>query len=101
MAMASLASKVARSKTALNEMGKNLVSELKAKTGAIDSERRTIRERLDALKDEVRRPLTDWKNADKERIWAHEKAILDLEALLDFGGQEPSAVELHDRIEIL
>ena len=100
-AVASLAYKVARSKTALDEMGKELVSELKAKTGAIDAERRTIRDRLDALKDEVRRPLTDWENADKARIEAHEKAILDLEAMLDFGGLEPSAAQLQERIDIL
>lgn len=97
----SLAFKVARSKTALDELGKNLVADLKKQTGAIDAERRRIRDELDTLKDQVRQPLTDWENADKERIEAHEKAILDLEALLDFGGQEPSAAQLQERIEIL
>lgn len=97
----SLAFKVARSKTALDELGKNLVADLKKQTGAIDAERRRIRDDLDALKDEVRQPLTDWENADKERIEAHEKAILDMEALLDFGGQEPSATQLQERITIL
>ncbi len=100
-AVASLAYKVARSKTALDEMGKDLVSELKAKTGAIDAERRTLRDKLDELKDEVRKPLTDWENADKLRIEAHEKAILDMEALLDFGGQEPTVAQLQERIDIL
>ena len=101
MAVASLAYKVARSKTALDEIGKELVSELKAKTGAIDAERRRIRQELDELKDEVRKPLTDWENADKERIDAHEKAILDIEALLDFGGLEPNSAQLQERIDIL
>lgn len=100
-AVASLAYKVARSKTALDEMGKDLVSELKAKTGAIDAERRTIREKLDNLKDEVRKPLTDWENADKLRREGHEKAILDMEALLDFGGEEPTSAQLQERIDIL
>jgi colicin import membrane protein len=73
--IASLAHKVARSKTALDDMGKDLVSGLKAQAGKIDAERRVIRDRLDALKDEVRKPLTDWENADKDRIAAHEQAL--------------------------
>lgn len=99
--VASLAYKVARSKTALDEMGKDLVSDLKAQTGKIDAERRVIRDRLEALKDEVRKPLTDWENAEKDRIAGHEQAIDALEALLDFGGQDPSAAQLQERIEIL
>lgn len=100
-AIASLAYKVARSKTALDEMGKGLVTDWKAKAGAVDAERRTIRDRLDALKDEVRKPLTDWENADKLRIEAHEKAILDLQALLDFGGMDPTAAQIKERGDIL
>lgn len=73
--IASLAYKVARSKTALDEMGKDLVAGIKAQSAKIDAERRVIRDRLDALKDEVRKPLTDWENADKERIAAHEQAL--------------------------
>ena len=100
-AIASMAYKVARSKTALDDLGKQLVSDLKAKSGAIDAERRTLRERLDTLKDEVRKPLTDWENADKLRIEGHEQAIQDLQALLDFGGEQPSSVQADERIVIL
>lgn len=97
----SMAFKVARSKTALDEMGKELVSDWKQKAGKVDAARPRIREQLDALKDEVRKPLDDWEAAEKDRVEAHEKAILDLEALLDFGGQEPTAAQLHKRVEIL
>jgi colicin import membrane protein len=100
-AIASLAYKVARSKTALDEMGKELVAEWKAKANLVDAERRKVRDRCDALKEEVRKPLTEWEEADKRRIEAHEKAILDLQALLDFGGQEPTAAQLKERIDIL
>ena len=100
-AIASMAYKIARSKTALDDLGKHLVSDWKAKASAVDAERRTIRERLDTLKDEVRKPLTDWENADKMRIEAHEKAILDLQALLDFGGEQPSSDQAAERIVIL
>ena len=74
-AVASLAYKVARSKTALDEMGKQLVADLKAQTGKIDAERRTIRDRLDALRDEVRKPLDDFERAEKTRVDGHEVAI--------------------------
>lgn len=54
-----MAHKVARSKTYIDNAGKDLVAELKALPKQIDESRRIVRERLDALKDEVRRPLTE------------------------------------------
>ncbi len=74
-AIASLAYKVAQSKTALDDMGKNLVAEWKAKSAAVDAERRRLRDRLDALKEEVRKPLTEWENAEKRRLADHESYI--------------------------
>ncbi|HDR2510014.1 TPA: hypothetical protein QCI33_003680 [Enterobacter roggenkampii] len=70
-AIASMAHKVARSKTYIDNAGKDLVAELKALPKQIDESRRIVRERLDALKDEVRRPLTEWE-AEQERIKAEE-----------------------------
>ena len=67
--IASLAYKVARSKTALDELGKQLVSEWKTKSASVDKERKRVRDELDALRDEVRKPLTDWE-AEQERIAA-------------------------------
>jgi len=81
-AVASLAYKVARSKTALDDMGKQLVSDLKAQTGKIDAERRIIRDRLDALRDEVRKPLDEFEQAEKSRVDAHEAAIAAMTQLL-------------------
>lgn len=100
-AIASLAYKVARSKTALDEMGKTLVSDLKAKSNAIDAERRTIRERLDALKDEARQPLTEWETAEKNRVAAHEAALLAISDLAtSFVGEQPPDV-YHTRIRMV
>lgn len=96
-ACAALAFKVARSKTALDEMGKELVAGLKKQTGAIDAERKTIRDKLDALKDEVRKPLTDWEDADKERVEGHEAALLQVAAFANFD-LPPSAEEISVRI---
>lgn len=81
-AIASMAHKVARSKTYIDNAGKDLVAELKALPKQIDESRRIVRERLDALKDEVRRPLTEWET-EQERIKAEEAmSALYSEALL-------------------
>ncbi|WP_196093829.1 hypothetical protein [Citrobacter sp. Res13-Lact-LER2-35-b] len=77
-AIASMAHKVARSKTYIDNAGKDLVAELKALPKQIDESRRIVRERLDALKDEVRRPLTEWE-AEQERIKAEEAARIKAE----------------------
>ena len=74
-AIASLAYKVARSKTALDEKGKELVGAIKKQSGEIDAERKRVRDELDALKDEVRKPLTDWEDAEKECVAAHEQEL--------------------------
>ncbi|PTA90970.1 hypothetical protein C9415_21630 [Kluyvera sp. Nf5] len=79
-AIASMAHKVARSKTYIDNAGKDLVTELKALPKQIDESRRIVRERLDALKDEVRRPLTEWE-AEQERIKQEEEARIAAEAL--------------------
>lgn len=81
-AIASMAHKVARSKTYIDNAGKDLVAELKALPKQIDESRRIVRERLEALKDEVRRPLTEWE-AEQERIKAEEAMnALHAEALV-------------------
>jgi hypothetical protein len=97
-AVASLAYKVARSKTALDDMGKNLVAEWKAKAGAVDAERRAIREKLDALRDEVRKPLTDWEDAEKKRVADHEQAIATIEELARFD-IAPSVADVTARLD--
>lgn len=80
-AIASLAHKVARSKTALDDMGKDLVAEWKRRSASVDSERRRIREFLDALKDEVRAPLTEWEAREQARKDAIEARVQAIRAL--------------------
>lgn len=94
----SVAYRVARSKTALDEMGKELVADIKAKAGAIDAERRTIRERLDALKESVRGPLTAWEDAEADRIALHESALVFLVEAIRFA-TPPSAATIRERMQ--
>lgn len=74
-AIASIAHKVARSKTALDNIGKDLVAELKDVPKKIDAERKRMRDLLDQWKDEVRRPLTEWEEAEESRQAKHRLAI--------------------------
>ena len=67
-AIASIAHKVARSKTALDDVGKKLVADLKEVPKLIDAERKRMRDTLDAWKDEVRKPLDDWEDAEAARV---------------------------------
>ena len=67
-AISSLAAKVAKAKTYLDGLGKDLTADLKRQTGAVDAERKAMRDRLDALKAEVRRPLDEWEQAEVDRV---------------------------------
>ena len=74
-AIASIAHKVARSKTALDGVGKDLVAELKELPKKIDASRKQMRDTLDAWKDEVRAPLTAWEQAEEGRQQRHQQGI--------------------------
>lgn len=77
-AIASIAHKVARSKTALDNVGKELVAELKEIPKKIDAERKRMRDTLDAWKDEVRAPLNAWEQAEADRVAWHERRLEEL-----------------------
>ncbi|HGN9061363.1 TPA: hypothetical protein ACK1JP_000597 [Enterobacter hormaechei] len=103
-AIASMAHKVARSKTYIDNAGKDLVAELKALPKQIDESRRIVRERLDALKDEVRKPLTEWE-AEQERFKAEEAMnAMHAEALEmneEFDRQRAAQIEADHEMALL
>lgn len=67
-AIASMAHKIARTKTAIDDAGKKLNEDARKQIGVVDESRRKIRDRFDTLKDEVRKPLTDWEDAENVRV---------------------------------
>lgn len=71
--IASLAYKVAQTKTYLDGLGKDLVAELKEIPKLIDANRKTVRDRLDELKEKARQPLTDYE-VEQDRIKQEEEA---------------------------
>lgn len=78
--IASIAYQVARTKTYLDGLGKNLVADMKKLPGLVDASRKQARDYLDQLAEEVRKPLTEWE-AEQERIAAEKKAKEEAEAL--------------------
>ena len=99
-AIASMAYKVARSKTALDDVGKKLVADLKEVPKLIDAERKRVRDTLDSWQEEVRRPLNDWQAAEDARVDKHNDAIERIRVLaIDLDGI--TAEDLADRVEQL
>ena len=82
-AIASTARKVAKLKTKLDAMGKDLVSDWKQKAKVVDSSRKSMRDQLDALRDEARAPLDEWEAADAQRIESLKRGITRLEIWLE------------------
>ena len=92
-AIASMAYKVARSKTALDNVGKQLVADLKEIPKKIDAERKRVRDTLDAWQEEVRRPLTEWQAAEDKRVDDHNDGIQRLKDLAVFA-ETPTAAHV-------
>ena len=78
--IASRAFRVAKTKTYLDDLGKEEVARLKELPKQIDAGRKALRDGLDQLRDEIRVALTDWE-AEQERIEMEAKAALEREAL--------------------
>jgi hypothetical protein len=73
------AANVAKAKVRIDNARIALVTELKAIPKLIDASGKQMRDRLDALRDKVRQPLTDWE-AEQEAIEAAAKEAARIEA---------------------
>ncbi|MCK1788092.1 hypothetical protein L9Z73_28365, partial [Pseudomonas sp. TNT11] len=107
-AIASIAFKVAKSRTALDDAGKKLVAELKEVPKLIDAERKRMRESLEALQEEVRRPLNEWQAAEDARVARHHAVIGHIEntdtagmsaALISTKIQDLDSCEINQELE--
>ena len=91
----SLAYKITRSKTLIDDLGKGLVSDWKKKAKLIDGHRKAARDFLDDLKATARQPLTVWEEEqakiqaeedlkEKEKIDDRIAALLAVKLILPF-----------------
>lgn len=107
----SMAAKVRSTKVMIDDAGKDLVAEMKKRPAMVDASRRKVREALDELAVEIRKPVTDWE-AEQERIKAkqqmqawHVEALemnenFDLQRAIQFEADHELALlmnEKHDR----
>ncbi len=88
----SLAFKLAKSKNALDKMGKDLTEEQRAIVTAVNAERSRAWDRMEALQHKVRQPLTDYENTEKLRVQGHEDALAHIVSLGVFEGDVTTAI---------
>ncbi|MFG0873931.1 hypothetical protein ACF8QD_09635 [Aeromonas media] len=92
--IASIAHAVARTKTYLDGFGKELTDKYKEIPKRIDANRKLIRDTLDALKDEVRAPLTQYEAAEEARVAALQSRLARLNELGSYASIEIAAADL-------
>lgn len=99
-ALKSYAYNLARTKTTVDNYGKELVSGIKAQAAVIDADRKFWRDNMDLLQEEIRKPLTDFENAEKARIkrLEDEVAVIKMSANLC---SEWDAASIKDAIQTL
>ncbi|EPJ1885686.1 hypothetical protein [Enterobacter asburiae] len=100
--IASLAAQVSRSKTAVEKPGRDYLKRLKEQPKVVEAELRRFVTECDQLRDEVRRPLTEWEDAEKARTEALQHRLVDLRALadvIDTAGNYLSSADIQARIQ--
>jgi len=80
---ASMAHQIAKSKTALEAVGKALSAKQKELPKKIDAERKRVWDILELWQKEVRKPLDEWQAAEDARIDGHKDSISWLSGLAD------------------
>jgi len=100
--IASLSAQVSRSKTAVEKPGRDYLKRLKEQPKVVEAELRRFVIECDQIRDEVRRPLTEWEDKEKARTEALQQRLVDLRALADVidaaGNYLPSA-DIQSRIQ--
>jgi len=79
--IASFAYRVAKSKTMIDNAGAKLTEEWKAKSKKVDTERKKLRDTLDGIKDDIRKPLTEWENEQKAILQKKIDTINEIKSL--------------------
>ena len=98
----SLAHRVSRTKIMLDDAGKDLTEQQRRTIDAVNADRRVCRDRLDALRDRVRKPLVEFEERETRRVEAHQRAIAAIESLAEIDPKAESALDvINERRELL
>ena len=78
----SCARQIASAKTKIDNLGKQVVADLKKIPGVIDENRRNFREKMEALQAEIRRPVTEIeeREAEIDRIKTVHQQLIDADS---------------------
>lgn len=98
--VASFAYEVARSKTAVDKVGAALSAKYKEIPKKIDANRRVYKDALESLQAEVRQPLTEWEQAERERVQRHEQRIESIKQNTELG-DDACSVSISSAIDML
>ncbi|WP_426101566.1 hypothetical protein [Pseudomonas sp. PSPC3-3] len=93
--IASLAATVSKSKTAVEKPGRDYLKRLKEMPKVVEAELREFVNKMDALRDATRQPLTEWEKAEEARVEFHKSMIRHIEDCgLGLIGGQPQSFEL-------
>jgi len=93
--IASLAATVSKSKTAVEKPGRDYLKRLKEMPKVVEAELREFVNKMDALRDATRQPLTEWEKAEEARVEFHKSIIRHIEDCgLGLIGGQPQPFEL-------
>ncbi|PRA33773.1 hypothetical protein [Pseudomonas poae] len=92
-AYASMAHQIAKSKNALEAVGKEISAKQKEIPKLIDAERKRVWDTLELWQKEVRQPLDDWQAAEDARVAKHKAAVYQIEEMAKFS-EAPSSSEV-------
>lgn len=79
--VASLAAQVSKAKAAVEKPGRDYLRDTKAKVKPIEENIREFVRAMDDLRDQVRKPLTEWEENEKARVAHHQDRISDIKSL--------------------
>ena len=91
-AYASMAHQIAKSKNALEAVGKEISAKQKEIPKLIDAERKRVWDKLELWQKEVRKPLDDWQAAEDARVAKHNDGIQQIKDMATFGATPPASV---------
>ncbi len=100
----SLAAKVSRSKTLIDAVGKDMTEKWRAKTNAVNAKRKLATERLDELRDKIKKPADEFEAKEAERVQKHMKALdqfaLDTLTAHDTSAELKAKIAMIEAVEI-
>ena len=96
----SMAFKIAKTRAAIDQARLGLTEEWRTKTAQANTAGKAIKERLESLEEQVRKPLTDWEKAEADRVKAHTDLMTAI-TKAEFVGIEDTAESVAERIEWL